>query len=337
MDPSADASQGAGARVARRLRARADGDGPVSFAEFMDVALFDPEVGYYATRRARVGRGGGTDFYTASTFAGVFGPLVAAAAENLVGGAHRAREHAFVEIGAEPERALLDGVPHPFGATACVRLGEPRRIPERAVVFSNELFDAQPFYRLVWRAGAWRELGVAWSDGALAWVELPELSAELRGVAPRLPVSAEDGYTLDVPWRAVRLLEEIAAPGWNGLFLAFDYGRTWGQITTEFPQGTGRAYAGHRQSGDLLATPGEQDLTCHVCWDWLEEALRAAGFQTVCRESQEAFFVRHAAPAIEAIMRREASPLAPARSQLKQLLHPGLMGHRFEALWGLRA
>jgi SAM-dependent MidA family methyltransferase len=166
---------------------------------------------------------------------------------------------------------------------------------------------------------------------------MPALSRELGRVAPQLPVSSDDGYILDLPWHAVRLLEEIAAPGWSGLFLAFDYGRTWPQIAEEYPQGTGRAYAAHRQSGDLLAAPGRQDLTCHVCWDWLEEALRGAGFQTVQRESQEAFFVKHAPAAIEAIVRRDPSPLSPARSQLKQLLHPALMGHKFEALWGLRA
>lgn len=332
-----DAPQGGIERFARRLRVRAAVDGPVSFADFMDAALFDPEVGYYAARRARVGKARGTDFYTASTFSSVFGPLVAAAAEKLLGGAPAAAGHAFLEIGAEPERALLDGVAHGFAQVSCVRLGESRRVPERAVVFSNELFDAQPFHRLVWRAGAWRELGVAWGGGGFGWAELPALSRELGPLVPRLPASAEDGYTLDVPWRAVRLLEEIAAPGWRGLFLAFDYGRTWQQIAEEYPQGTGRAYAAHRQSSELLAAPGQQDLTCHVCWNWLDEALRAAGFQTVQRESQEAFFVKHASAAIEAIVRREPSPLAPGRSQLKQLLHPALMGHKFEALWGLRA
>lgn len=335
MEPLADASGSADERFARRWRERAGGDGPVSFAEFMDLALFDAEVGYYTARRTRVGKGG-ADFYTASTFAGVFGPLVAAAAENLAGGADAAARHTFVEIGAEPERALLDGLAHGFAGALCVRLGEMRAMPARAVVFSNELFDAQPFHRLVWRAGAWREMGVVWREGAPAWVELAALSRELEPVAVHLPASADDGYTLDVPWRAVRLLERIAAPGWSGLFLAFDYGRTWQQIAQEYPQGTGRAYAAHRQSGDLLAAPGAQDLTCHVCWDWLEAALRRAGFRSVRRESQEAFFVKHATAAIEAIIRREPSPLSPARSQLKQLLHPGLMGHKFEALWGVR-
>ncbi len=336
MEPVPAATPDVNERFARRFRQRQGGDGPVSFADFMEIALFDPEAGYYAARRERVGKGAGTDFYTASTFAGVFGPLVAAAAEKLLGGADRSARHTFVEVGAEPQRALLDATAHPFAGTSVVRLGDPAAIPAAAVVFSNELFDAQPFHRLVWREGAWRESGVALRGERLAWEELPEISSELAPVVPMLPASSEDGYTLDVPWRAVRLLERLAAPGWSGLFLAFDYGRTWKQISEDFPRGTGRGYVAHRQAGDLLDAPGAQDLTCHVCWDWLEAALRRAGFQAVQRDSQEAFFVKHATAAVEAIVRREPSPLSPARSQLKQLIHPGLMGHRFEALWARR-
>lgn len=337
MEPLADASGRVDERFARRFRVRAGGDGPVSFADFMDLALFDAEVGYYTARRPRVGQARGTDFYTSSTFAGVFGPLVAAAAEKLLGGPGVAGSHHFVEVGAEPGRALLKGVPHRFGGVDALALGDAIVIPPRAVVFSNELFDAQPFHRLLWKEGGWREAGVALRGVGLVWSDLPAVSAELDAVRDFLPAEAESGYVLDVPWRAVRLLERMVASTWRGLFLAVDYGRTWGQIAEDFPQGTGRAYGGHRQTGDLLADAGRQDLTCHVCWDWLENALRRAGFDDVCRESQEAFFVKHATEAIEAVFQRDPDPLSPHRSQMKQLLHPGLMGHKFEVLRGMRA
>lgn len=338
MEPLPGTAQRSDERFAWRFRERAGGDGPISFASFMDLALFDPEVGYYAVQRARVGKAAGTDFYTATTFAGVFAPLVLAAIEHLLTGQGlgATADHAFVEIGAEPERALLDGVAHPFAATQTLRLGSPLVLPRRAVVFSNELFDAQPFHRLIWREGRWREAGVRLSGGELGWEDLPNISPELDAVRTHLPAEADEGYVLDVPWRAARLLASIAALPWTGLFVACDYGRTWRQIAEDFPQGTGRGYLAHKQAGDLLASPGEQDLTCHVCWDWLEAALRDAGFRTVQRESQESFFMNRATAAIEAIMRSDPNPWSPARSQLKQLLHPGFMGQRFEVLWGVR-
>jgi SAM-dependent MidA family methyltransferase len=173
--------------------------------------------------------------------------------------------------------------------------------------------------------------------GSFAWCELALPSAEVAGVSGRLPREAGEGYTLDLPLRAAHLVERIAAQPWRGLFLAFDYGRTWSELCTGYPAGTGRAYAAHRQSEDLLANPGQQDLTCHVCWDWLADALHVAGFTNIHRESQEAFFMHHAAAEMERIVRADRNPLSRARSQLKHLLHPGIMGQRFEVLRAERA
>ena len=320
----------------RRFRAdpRVD-DGMLSFADFMDLALYDAEVGYYRGGRERIGRTGGADFYTSSSLTEVFGPLVVAAAESLLGAA-RAGDCEFIEIGAEPGRGVLDGVSHRFRCTRTVCVGEPISLHGDLVVFSNELFDAQPFHRVVYRDGAWREMGVRLEGPKLTWAKLKSWSPETTARRARLPTPAAEGHIIDLPLRAEKLARDLAAQPWRGLFLAFDYGRTWSQIATEFPAGTGRAYAAHRQTDDLLANPGAQDLTCHVCWDWLEETLRDHGFESVTRESQEAFFLRRAIDAVQRIVADDPNPLSRGRTQLKHLLHPALMGQRFEALWALR-
>ena len=75
----------------------------MTFAHFMQLALYDPELGYYRQPRRRVGRAPGTDFFTASN-SPLFGELVAAACASLLTAAPRApaRLYNFVEIGAEP-------------------------------------------------------------------------------------------------------------------------------------------------------------------------------------------------------------------------------------------
>ncbi len=307
----------------------------VPFARFMELALYHPQLGYYARHRPRVGREAQSDFYTATSLGPVFGELVAAAAARLLG-ARRVADCAFVEIGAEPECGALREVAHPFASYQTISLGQPIALPERCVVFSNELFDAQPCHRLVWRAGAWRELGVAVRGDAWREVELPALSAAVAPLAHRLPATAPEGYHLDLPLRSVTLLREIAAPRWRGLFIAFDYGKTWRELVEETPQGTARAYSHHRQSNDLLARPGGQDLTCHVCWDWLAEDLSEAGFTDAKVESQESFFARHAEPALAAIVMAEAPRFSARKQALMQLLHPGQMGQKFQVLHALR-
>ncbi len=314
------------------FRARAGQPAVLPFADFMQLALYHPQLGYYQRARPRVGHGPGTDFYTASTSAPLFGELVAAASAALV----RAQggdpaSCTFVELGAETVAGVLAGVAHAFAAARTVRLGEPLTVAGPSVVFANELFDAQPCRRFVRHDEGWRELGVALRDGRLQETTLDLVTADW------LPASAPIGYLFDAPRAAADLLDQIARQPWRGLLVALDYGKSWAALAEETPGGTARAYHRHQQSNDLLAQPGEQDLTCHVCWDWLAEPLRRNRFTTPVVEAQEAFFVRHAGETIATTMAAEASRVSPRKMALLQLLHPGNLGRKFQALHAWRA
>jgi SAM-dependent MidA family methyltransferase len=132
------------------------------------------------------------------------------------------------------------------------------------------------------------------------------------------------------------LAEELARQAWSGLFVAFDYGKSLRELSEATPAGTARAYHRHTQSNDLLARPGEQDLTCHVCWDWLSDALHQNGFVSPVTESQEAFLIRHAGEAIAAISASEASRASQRKLSLLQLLHPAHLGQKFQVLHARR-
>jgi SAM-dependent MidA family methyltransferase len=311
------------------FRAQADATGTMTFARFMELALYDPVAGYYRQPRSRIGYAPGTDFFTASTSGPIFGELVAAACVTLLEKRNPA-EFCFVEIGVEPGGGVLAGMPHPFGSSRTLRVGELPELSGPCIVFSNELFDAQPFHRLVHRRGAWRELGVTLRNDMLSEVELPSSTS-----AP-LPLAAPEGYVIDAPLAAVALVRQIAALPWTGLFVACDYGKSWRELTEATHAGTARAYHRHTQSNDLIARPGEQDLTCHVCWDWLSDALAQHGFATPIVESQEAFFIHHAASVIAATSAAEAARFSQKKLALLQLLHPAHLGQKFQVLHALR-
>ena len=148
----------------------------------------------------------------------------------------------------------------------------------------------------------------------------------------RLPDSAPPNYHLDLPTGANTLASAIAAQPWHGLFLAFDYGKSWTELVESVPQGTARAYYQHQQKTQLLASMGEQDLTCHVCWDHLSKALQGQRFETAEVQSQEAFLVGHAANKLAEIMSAEATQMSPRKSGLMQLLHPSALGQKFQVL-----
>ena len=301
----------------------------MSFGRFMALALYDPTVGYYTRDRPRVGYAPGTDFFTASTSGPVFGELIAAACRKLLGD-RDPKDYEFVEIGAESTSGILQGVAHDFRQARAVRVGAQLHITGRCVVFSNELFDAQPFQRYVRRGNHWLELGVELAGQTLVECELPPSKSAF------LPATAPEGYTIDAPLAASSLVDDIASQPWTGLFVACDYGKSWDEIVSATPHGTARAYHRHTQSNDLLARPGEQDLTCHVCWDWLVERLRAHRFETPVLESQEAFLVRHATDYIAATSMADAAHFSQRKLALTQLLHPSHLGQKFQVLHALR-
>jgi SAM-dependent MidA family methyltransferase len=312
----------------------------LNFAEFMGLALYHPTLGYYRRARNRVGYGPNTDFYTASTSGAVFGELVVAACVQLLGN-RSPSEFTLVEIGAEPSSqesseasGVLTDVKHPFAQSLTLRVGERLDLSGRCIVFSNELFDAQPFRRFQFRDGAWRELGVALAGDHLTEVELP-IPVDETALA-HLPPSPDPGYVFDAPFAAATLIAEIARQPWSGLFVACDYGKSWAELSEACPAGTARAYHRHVQSNDLLARPGEQDLTCHICWDWLNRALIDGGFPSPELETQESFFIRRSTAAIEAMSTRDAAHFSPRKLSLLQLLHPSHLGQKFQVLHASR-
>jgi SAM-dependent MidA family methyltransferase len=323
------------------LREMAPAGEPVPWTQFTRLALYHPELGYYRQPRERVGFRAGSDFYTAASLGTVFRELVAAAAVRLLGGPEAARDHAFVEVGAEPGQAPG---PETAGRFAAVHALPPGTPPQSlaggcpVVVFANEVLDAQPFHRFQLSAGTWREMGVrACPDGSLEEVPLPAFSEAAGALAASLPVNGlPEGCRLDLSLEAEDLLGTFAAWPRARLLVFADYGRTLPELLANSPKGTARAYRNHRLSTDLLADPGECDLTCHVAWDRLEATAREQGWAEVRLERQEAFFMHHAPEAVAAIIEGNPETFDPRRQTLQELLSPQHMGSKFQVLWARR-
>src|SRR5258708_27847712 len=89
------------------------------------------------------------------------------------------------------------------------------------------------------------------------------------------------------------MLERIVGQKWAGLFLAFDYGKYWQELAGNIPGGTGRTYHRQKMGNDLLAPPGRQDLTCHICWHLLHDRLTHARFRVAPVDSPDTIFISY--------------------------------------------
>ncbi|WP_269541278.1 SAM-dependent methyltransferase [Cerasicoccus fimbriatus] len=313
------------------LREAADASGRLNYADFSRLALYHPTEGYYRRERTRVGKTQGADFYTSVSVGSVFGRVIAEAARQLVTPGNPA-DFTLAEIGAEPEGGMFAGIETGFGELKSFPLGTDFQPDEHTVLVANEILDAQPFHRLEFHDGAWREWGVAVDGDMLREVLLDALSAPVKAqLADVLPEQSLPGYRLDIALEAESLVRQWAAGNWSGAMILIDYGKTWPELTTVTPQGTARAYYRHQQHNELLALPGHQDLTTHVCWDRIESALSATGFAPQPLQRQEAFIVKRSWAEIERL-----SADADARRELQSLIHPSGFGSKFQVLAATR-
>ncbi|MDQ8195608.1 SAM-dependent methyltransferase [Coraliomargarita sp. SDUM461004] len=322
--------------VEAQLRTRCQ-TAPISYRDFIEIALYSTHGGYYQQAKERVGRSAKRDFYTAESLGRVFATLVTTAAADLLSPQQAAATN-FVEIAAEPGTSLLSHLEnHPFATEQVIRQGEAIQPSGQVVIFANEWLDALPFHRLIFRDGSWRERGVGLNcDGQLVEVLLDQWTPAVAAVAESLPAQIEDGYELDLPLDAEAALAELLAQDWQGLLLLFDYGRTWTSLLQDHPSGTARTYRQHSQGNNLLEAPGHCDITCDINWTPLQAQMQSAGLQSVVLESQESFLVKRAQRAAESIVSNSAGHFSHDRQTLMELIHPANMGQRFQVLWGLR-
>jgi SAM-dependent MidA family methyltransferase len=304
--------------LSERLEERIRREGPISFRDFMESALYDPEDGYYV-RRAAIGDGG--DFVTSPSLSPLFARAVARVfardAENFAGeivfceGAAAAGAFmrdfraALGELDPDvSERTRLWAIERSeAGRKSIAADGLAARVAgdvaelegERFAgwVFSNELYVALPVHRVARSGGKLVELGVSLAPGdALSWATLPaapELSDYLAGFG----VELAEGQIAEISLAAAPLHRALARRVSRGRLVAFDYGHRAPILYHRHarPSGTLAVHSGGRRGGDPLARPGEVDLTAHVNWDDLERAGEAEGFVTQRRMRQTEFLV----------------------------------------------
>lgn len=222
------------------------------FSRFMDLALYHPAHGYY--RRARDPFGVSGDFYTAEQLQPVFGRLMAAYLRKFADDPRPM----LVEMGAG-RREMADA----FAGFSYVPVDIDRgSLPERicGIVFSNEFFDAIPVDLIAARDGRAYERRVGVRGDELVWDDS----------CPSAAVMDSDVSIRELQHYRLHWLTRVADRMEHGVIVTVDYGYTKRELV-RFPEGTLMSYRRHIATPDVLASPGEQDVTAHVDFTALAE------------------------------------------------------------------
>jgi SAM-dependent MidA family methyltransferase len=356
--------------VSQFISEEIDRAGPMTFARFMELALYCPNFGYYERADGTPGRAG--DFFTSVSVGKLFGELLAAQfavwLQNLPGpnrqiletGAHDG------QLAADILRSLQTNHPgltdtleywilepsarrqlvqeNTLKEFACVRWFKSwPNLPNTGVsgiIFSNELLDAMPVHRLGWDAQKrnWFEWGVGRAGDSFVWRKLEgrgavALLAADFGILPTALLDVlPDGFTTEVCPASTQWWRDAAGRLKHGKLLAFDYGLSAEEFfAPERSEGTVRAYHQHRQNNDLLARVGEQDLTAHVNFSAIRVAGESAGLRTETLANQGTFLVQVLAQFSKNGLAFDGWDSAKRR-QFQTLTHPEHLGKLFRVL-----
>jgi SAM-dependent MidA family methyltransferase len=209
---------------------------------------------------------------------------------------------------------------------------------EAGVIFSNELLDAFPAHRVRMHGGRLRELCVALDEsGNFCWTEQEPSDPRLAGHFARLGVALAEGQTAEVNLAVDEWVGRAAAILQRGYVVTVDYGAEAEELYRS-PQrrgGTLRGLREHQFVADVLAHPGEHDLTTTINWTQVRQAGEAAGLETISFERQDGFLLR--AGLLDQLERLTAHlPDEAERMRLRvgarEMILPGGMSGSFQVL-----
>lgn len=351
-------------QLVQRIRDAIEADGGwISFERFMEMALYEPGLGYYSAGSTKLGSEG--DFVTAPEISPLFSRCLANQCVQVldtVTGGHilelgagsgvmaadvlseldrqqkTPERYLILEVSAdlrERQRALLQRrLPHLMD-----RIEWLDRLPEdfRGVLLANEVLDALPIQRFRIRGLQVNQLGVTWQLGRLDWSEVhadPALEATAREIEFNLGEPFVDGYTSEINLRLPQWIAGIAASMQEGAAFFIDYGLPRKQYyAPNRSAGTMLCHFRHRFHDDPLINVGVQDIGAWVDFTAVAEAAVAAGMSVAGYTTQAHFLIgagieQFLAPANDEEL---ASRLQMAR-QAMLLTLPGEMGERFKVI-----
>lgn len=335
----------------------------MTLAELMEIALYDPQHGYYAGAAQRSGRAG--DFFTSVDVGTLFGELLAVQFDEmrrLLDAVSGAAHLDLVEVGSgngRLSRDVLDAArtehPQTYDAirlwlverSAAARgtqretlgphgaklegTGEDLPSPIHGIIFANELLDAMPAHAVVMREHGLREIFIVEHDGALAEIESEPSTPALAEHFERVGVPLPPGIRTEVSLARGAWIADAAAALEAGFILLIDYGhRARDLYSARHAEGTLMAYRRHMGAVDWRAAPGTVDMTTHVDLTAIRRAAEAAGLQPLGAVDQTYFLT--ALGLLDRLTGGSDRTALARRLEAKTLLLPGGLGSTMKVL-----
>ena len=338
--------------------------GWIPFSHYMEMALYEPGMGYYSAGAHKLGSGG--DFTTAPELSPLFGAAICSTLLPVLEGLKaQGLPTQILEFGAgtgklassiltrlhdldfnldrydileiSPDLAqrqkehiskTVDQLNLP---TQCEWL---QSLPQnfKGIILANEVIDAIPCDAIIYQNGFWYWHGVALNEGKLTWKAGSPVEQELLPES-LLSGNFSEGYVTELHAPANDWMRQVASNLDAGLFLTVDYG--FPESEYYHPQrleGTLMAHHRHHAIQDPFYLPGLCDLTTHVEWSQIARSALAENADDVYLTNQAAYLLDAGIGDIALEIGDPSNPetFLPISNSLQKLLSEAEMGELFK-------
>ncbi len=305
----------------QHLKMRIQDLGRITFAEFMETCLYDPDLGYYNSDADRIGTSG--DYYTAPSTHPGFGATIALQLKTMweilgcpktftivEGGGNKGRlaidiltylsllDDEFISsveywVLETNRRALID-VKSFVSNTANTDLSWEINtdIPpiENGVFISNELFDAYPRHRLQNFPNELQEIYVSLNNTDFVEIIDEPSSLELIQHFEDLQITLPSGAKVEVDLQGPKFMEKIGESLQTGFVITIDYGYPAETLySRKYMNGTLFCYYEHTSSTNPYIRIGKQDITAHVDFSTLATSGERQGLRMETLMTQQRY------------------------------------------------
>ncbi|MBI4395972.1 MAG: SAM-dependent methyltransferase [Elusimicrobia bacterium] len=338
--------------------------GGITYAEYMNWALYHPRYGYYTSGPVRTGRQG--DFFTNVQVGRLFGRLLVETFCEMWDHLGSGR-FSLVELGggdgclaeqvllALEEKGRASGVSYYLVEKGPATRESARRrlsrFPRIRIVddlkslehtsglegclFSNEFFDALPFHRVQSKGGALQELHVQEEEGRLVERPCEPSTPRLAGYFSEQGISLAENQKAEVCLLLEETIGEMERVLARGFALSIDYGAPSYDLYRESrSDGTLQVYQKHRRMDDPFEDIGQRDLTALVDFGRLARLGDRGELRPLIFASQGTYFINSAENVLKEVIEKDVGEKknSSAAAQIQQLVHPEAFGGRFHVL-----
>jgi SAM-dependent MidA family methyltransferase len=337
--------------------------GAISFEQYMQTALYQPELGYYRCGTEKFGAGG--DFITAPEISPLFAHCLTAFARQVAPG------QSILEVGAGSGKLAAHMLQHQDAqgqapthyyilelsaellqrqrqtiSDVCPQMLERVQwlddLPDgfAGVVIANELLDAMPVRRFRIREKQLFEQYVAWRDGVLCYRDQPlsdvRLIDRIATLREQSSIGEVDSFLSEVNFMAEDWVRTLGNKLAQGVLLLIDYGYPRSAYYhAQRSSGTLMCHYQHRAHPDPLILPGLQDITAHIDFTAMADAALEADMEIAGFTTQAHFLLNMGlldyASADQTAELDERDRLR-INNEIKRLTLPSEMGEQFKVM-----